>query len=1039
MYNRHHLPQGRVSQISGRNSWKLLRLLPVICLILGFWQPSEVLGFGKNKVQYQYFDWKVVQSEHCDVYFYEGGEEIAQFAAETAEKAYKSIAKDFLYDLPPGDRITIVTYKSHNDFEQTNVSMGQPEESVGGFTEFFKNRVVVPYEGSYEDFRHVVHHELTHAMLLKMLFGSGIQSIVAGITRAQLPLWFIEGIAEYESRYGWDVESDMFIRDATISGYLPPIENLGGFLNYKGGQSVIYYIAKRYGRQKIGEIMHKLRTTRNTSRAFKLAIGIDLEELSKRWHKSLRKEHWPALADMQAPEDFAERLTNHVEDRNFLNNSPAISPRGDKIAFLTDRSDYFDIYLISALDGKIIRKLVAGQRRAKFEEMHWMRPGISWAPTGDRITFAAKGGGKDAIYIIDTENGKILEEYTFDLDGMFSPTWSPLGDQIVFVGTKSGHSDIYMIQLSTGRLEQLTNDPFSDLDPCWSSDGTVIVFTSDRGGELSLDRTDVKMFEHDYRQLDLYRLDIGLRALTRLTDTPYQERTPVYAPDHAGLTYVSDQNGAYNLFNMDLNTSESQPLTNVLTGCFQPSWSRAGRRLVFTAFYEWGYDLYLFKNPLEAPSIDLPQTAFIQADSLPPIIDIASETPDSADDDGQPYAHFVFGETPSIEEAEAEDTVSYRDAAGKYRVKRYKLRFSPDIVYANAAYSTFFGLQGVGQVLFSDVLGNHLVFLTMDLYYDFENSNFSMFYYYLPRRIDYGVGFYHNVYFFNAGDIRDRNYGASAFLSYPLSKYNRFDLSLDMIFIDRSNWDYFSSDYEFWKRRRIFLPGISYVHDTVIWGITGPMNGSRYQLTFRYSPDLEGDHNDTDRWGLGFHTVVGDYRHYWRIGKDYSFATRFTAGFSEGETPQRFFIGGVRYWINRKFARDIPSDSIEEIYFSSLVLPFRGGDYYERKGTRFALTNLEFRFPLIRYVQFGWPLPAFFHSIRGALFTDIGSAWSQDNFRGVYHDDNGLLRLNDIMMGYGVGTRVNLGFFLFQWDVAWSTDLVRSSSPRYYFSLGAEF
>jgi len=996
-------------------------------------------GFGQNKVQYQYFDWKLAQSEHFDVYFAQGGDEIAQFVAETAEKAYKSLAQDYQYELPVGERITIVTYDSHNDFEQTNVSFDQPEESVGGFTEFFKNRVVIPFEGSYEDFRHVIHHEVSHAVLMRMLFGSGIQSVVSGITRAQLPGWFIEGLAEYESRYGWDIESDMFMRDAAINGYVTSLENLDGYLIYKGGQSVFYYLAARYGRQKIGEILNKLRANRDTNRTFKAAIGIDLEELSKRWQKFLRKTYWPSLADMHPPEDFAERLTDHTKDHNFVNTSPAISPQGDKLAFLSDRSDYFDIYLMSTIDGKIIRKLVSGQRKAKFEEFHWMRPGISWAPTGDRITFAAKAGGSDAIYIVDVESGKVLKDYTFDLDGLFSPAWSPQGDRIAFVGTKNGHSDIYYFSLSDGALVQLTQDAYSDLDPCWSLDGNSIVFSSDRRDDLSVNRSDIKMFQQDYSELDLYQLDVPSDTLKRLTDTPYQERTPMFAPEGNGLTYVSDQNGAYNLFNLDLKTGETRPLTNILTGCFQPSWSRAGRRLAFASFYDWGYDIYLFKNPLEVEDIKLPVTTFVQEGPLPPAQEVAKEEPDTTKAQTPSYAQYVFEKTPSQAKAAAVDTTNYREPDGNYRVKPYHLRFSPDIVYANAGYSTFFGLQGSGQMLLSDVLGNHLIFVSTDLYYSFENSNFTLFYYYLPRRIDYGAGIYHNVYFFDGGNIRDRNYGTSLYAFYPISRFNRIELSLDMMFIDRYNWDPASQNYEFWKRRRVFMPGMAYVHDTAVWGNTGPMNGSRYRLAFYYSPNLQGSSSSTDQWGLDFRTVIGDYRHYWRIGKEHSFAARLAAGYSDGQTPQRFFLGGVSNWINRDFAQDIPTDNIQDIYFSSLVLPFRGFDYYQKSGTRFAVTNLEFRYPLIRYLLLGFPLPMFFQNIRGALFTDIGTAWYQDRFRGTIHAADGLYHLNDILMGYGTGVRINLGYFLVQWDVAWSTDLVGSSKPKYYLSLGSEF
>jgi hypothetical protein len=193
--------------------------------------------FGKNKVQYENFGWRYIQSEHFDVYFTEGGEGIAEFTAETAEDALDKLQRSLDHKLE--DRITIVTYLSHNNFEQTNVTLQLPEESVGGFTEFLKNRVVIPFQGDWEAYRHVIHHEVTHAFMLLMLHGSGFQSILVGAAMMQLPLWFVEGLAEYESRGGWDVESDMFMRDAVISGYLPDMENLGGYLAYKGGQSVL--------------------------------------------------------------------------------------------------------------------------------------------------------------------------------------------------------------------------------------------------------------------------------------------------------------------------------------------------------------------------------------------------------------------------------------------------------------------------------------------------------------------------------------------------------------------------------------------------------------------------------------------------------------------------------------------------------------------------------------------------------------------------------------------------------------------------------
>ncbi|HEX9972559.1 MAG TPA: biopolymer transporter Tol, partial [bacterium] len=365
-----------------------MKRVVLVLFFFGLLTPQALLSqyFGKNKVQYGLFDWQYIQSEHFDVYFTEGGERIAEFAAEIAEASYQQLKTDLRFELT--DRIMIITHNSHNDFGQTNVDLSPSEESVGGFTEFFKNRVVVPYEGEWEKFRHVIHHELTHAVMLQMVYGSGVQSIITGMARLRLPLWLIEGLAEYESR-GWDTESDMFMRDATLNGYVPDIDYLYGFMAYKGGQSVLYFLDQKYGGEKIGELLGKVKISKSMERGLKQAIGVETKDLTKKWHMHLKREYWPDIADRKEPEEIAKRLTDHTKWRNFVNSGPALSPKGDKIAFLSDRTGYFDIFLMSAIDGRILGKLVSGQQSGDIEELHWLRAGISWSPDSKFIVFAA--------------------------------------------------------------------------------------------------------------------------------------------------------------------------------------------------------------------------------------------------------------------------------------------------------------------------------------------------------------------------------------------------------------------------------------------------------------------------------------------------------------------------------------------------------------------------------------------------------------------------------------------------------------------------
>ena len=123
--------------------------------------------FGKNKVQYHKFNWSFIQSDHFDIYFDEGGKALAEYTAAAAESSYASMSKSFRYQIV--NRIPIIIYNSHNAFQQTNVVSEYLEEGIGGVTELFKNRVILPFEGEYKKFRHVIHHELVHAVQYEIL------------------------------------------------------------------------------------------------------------------------------------------------------------------------------------------------------------------------------------------------------------------------------------------------------------------------------------------------------------------------------------------------------------------------------------------------------------------------------------------------------------------------------------------------------------------------------------------------------------------------------------------------------------------------------------------------------------------------------------------------------------------------------------------------------------------------------------------------------------------------------------------------------
>lgn len=1010
--------------------------------------------FGKNKVQYTHFHWQFLQSEHFDVYFSQGGQGIAEFAAEIAEKAYASLQSDFRYDLL--DRIMIIVHNSHNDFGQTNVDLSPPEESVGGFTEFFKNRVVVPYEGDWEKFRHVIRHELTHAIMLQMVYGVGVQSIVAGISRMQLPLWFIEGLAEYQS-LGWDNESDMFMRDATINGFLPDIEMLShhGYMAYKGGQSVLYFLSQKYGDAKIGEILNKMKINRSSENGLKKAIGLSTEELTDSWHKFLKQSYWPDIGARQEPREIGKQLTYHKKWQNFININPALSPRGDQVAFLSDKNDFFDIYLLNTIDARISAKLVKGQRTGSLEELHWLKgPSISWSPNGQFIVFSAKAESGDRLHIVDVKNRKIVQDFRLPLDGIYNPTWNPQTDKVAFVGLKNGQSDLYCIDLTSSALERLTEDVFSEAEPSWSPDGERLLFASDRGPYLQPEDLpeNFALSAHDLSNYDIYELSVRENRLRRIIDDPYSDRTPAFSPDGKVIAFTSDRSGITNIYLHDLETGTVWPITNVLTCAMQPTWS--GNRLAFTSFYNGGFDIFLLSNPLDIQpgSIRLEQTEWMKKATNKPMVH--SRPAQSADSlpvlpgktfrsDTFQFRDFIFDENFASGklELDAEKQVvlpkdEYRTAAGEFKVSDYRIKFTPDLVNGAAGYDQFYGIQGSSQLSFSDMMGNHRINVYTNFFYDFRNSDYMLSYFYLPHRIDFGIGGYHNAYFlwsYPHGIIRDRNWGLNLYLSRPFNRYQRLDGGINFMGIDRSFLEIEASP----SHRRIFMTSLSWIKDTSVWGLE-PVNGSRSSYGITYSPGIAGAN------GVDFMTLRFDQRNYFKIARDYSFAVRWTAGFSTGKHPQRFYLGGVPNWINRSFHQGMRIVDVDDIYFASFEMPLRGANYYQLEGNRFSILNLEFRFPLIQHLLLGWPLPLGFKNIRGAFFADIGTAWYRDEqrkLRWLQQTPAGELKLNaeHSFFGYGFGIRTHLGIFLLNLEFAWPARWSAVGSRKIYWSLGTSF
>lgn len=1083
---------------------------------------AQYFQFGKNKVQYEAHDWHFVQSKHFDVYYYEDGYYLANFTAKAAEEAYAQISELFQHQI--SERIPLLVYQSHNDFAVTNaVDLPTYSEGIGGVTELFKNRVAIPFTGDYRDYRRVVHHELVHAVINDMFYGGSIQSIIQNNIQLRIPLWFNEGLSEYAA-LGWDTQSDMYVRDAVLEDELDPIPYLNGYFAYRGGQSVWDYIAEQYGREKIGEILQRLRLTRSVEGSFKRATGLDLEELSARWQKSLKEIHYPELAAREDLDDIAKAIITREE--GYLNTSPALSPQGDKVAYITTKGAFFDVYLASANDGKVLRKLIDGQNNTDFESLRILSPGISWSPDGEQIAIAVKSGPSDAIALVDVNTLETTHYRIPDVDQIVTVAWSPQGDRLAFEASMDAQSDIYVLDLATHETVNHTNDVFSDHEPAWRPDGQALVFHSDRGSYLDLGRfrTDTfAMIDHDYSQHDVYLLPLGAARVERLTfDELWDDQSARFGGDPDRLLFISDRNGIYNLYEKDLGTGAERPLTDVVRGIMQVSLSADGNKAALVSLKEGTQSIYVLKTPFErrldrdvlvpnvwaqrvmqetvqpAPALALAQPSLRQGnpflrdaadgvayartldrtqemlasrtplfDEVPPgtngedpghTQDAGEEAPAEAApaaEDSSAYGgvridfrNYIFGEAFDEASAEAPDPVVNRfnpddnvDEEGDYKPKKYKLSFSPDLVYGTAGYDALYGVQGVTQMMFSDMLGNHQIFVATNLLIDLRNSDYIIAYNYLPQRIDWGFNGYHVSRLlpdYNRGTYyRYRQYGASLAASYPFDKFRRLDAQFSVMGVSQAD----IGDPTVPPASRVMpYPSLTYTKDVTTPGYLFPIGGHRFAVSLAGTPgSLGGDK-------LYFATLLGDARAYTSfVNGMYSFAVRLSGGTSVGPGQQLFYTSGVSNWINRHFDPEngFPITDISDFLFATPVLPLRGYDINEQNGSHFGLVNAEFRFPLIAALLPG-PIPLIpLYNIQGSAFLDAGGVWGgrglDRRFNVFREDEAGDRVLDDLLIGAGFGVRTILLGYPVRLDFAWPYDGRGFGDRRTYFSIGLDF
>ncbi|MBN1947874.1 MAG: PD40 domain-containing protein [Bradymonadales bacterium] len=162
-----------------------------------------------------------------------------------------------------------------------------------------------------------------------------------------------------------------------------------------------------------------------------------------------------------------------LSERPGQNVAGSASPDGSELAVTLTIDSNAEIYVISTADGSILRRLTDN-----------LAEDVSpiWSPRGNRIAFVSDRSGNPQIYLMNAD-GADQRRITFAGNYNTTPAWSPDGTTIAFTGRDSRNRfDIFTVDVASSHIERLTQDQGNNECPSYSPDGQYIVFSSDRGG-----------------------------------------------------------------------------------------------------------------------------------------------------------------------------------------------------------------------------------------------------------------------------------------------------------------------------------------------------------------------------------------------------------------------------------------------------------------------------------------------------------------------------------------------------------------------------
>lgn len=1060
--------------------------------------------FGKNRVQYRDFHWIYYPGENFEVYYYQGGRDLAAYAMQVAEESHEQIAQAL--DYPLSEKVQIVVYNKQSEWRQSNVGLASADEyNIGGSTKIVGSKMFVYYEGSHQQLAEQIKANLTRVIFSQMMYGGDWKDVIKNSTLLSVPEWFEEGIVSYVTN-PWTPEVEAHVRNGVLSDSYDQFNRLTPEEAVYAGHALWKYIGDTYGQNVIPNILYMTRISRNIESGFLYVLGVSLDNVTTEFieYYRARFEHLDETKTFPETELIGPELSAKKKERmlkkglgdlpvkakkHYQYNQFKVSPDGSKVGYVTNELGQYKIWLYNFETGKHKRIFKREYKLSRITDRSF--PVLTWHPTGELLayTFEKKGRAYIGNYTIDTK--KTQEKELFRIDKVIDFQFSDDGRKMIFSGVAEGKSDLYLYQVIGNNQQQLTNDPYDDLNPRFLKGSDAVIFASNRPDDTLRTVAGSPLFNLNS---DIYIMDLDNPSiLEQVTETPEVNETNPSSYDGKNYTYLSNETGILNRYVAYIDSTISHIDTTIHYRWFTVS-NRISDLSVSPLEYEFNaangtYSMIHLDDNRPKLSIgdikdDLPISENGSAQITPATggeggaedgsflipekqkkqgeVDINdyqfSDDPRDYEYEKQTIRLDEFDDQGSVIDLNASDSTRTFELP---KTKNYEINFATDYVltqldnsFANQFYQNLTGpgasapgLSGLMKLGISDLFEDYKIIGGFRLSGDLENNDYALSYENLSKRLDKKVILQRQGQRLFTGQsvVQLRTISAEYRVSWPINELfavkgsllYRYDRGV-FLSVDAANLrapNDIANDVGL---------KVQLVYDNTISKGLNLYNGSRWKIwaeRYQDPTDTESDLN----------VIGGDFRHYERLHRDLILALRIAGHTSVGDRKVATYLGGVDNWLFQRTDNSMPMSQNQGYFFQTLATPLRGFWINARNGNSFAMASAEVRWPIFKYLM-NKPLKSdFIENFQIVGFSDVGSAWTGLNPYSPENEFNNQVveqgpvtltiqnNREPIIYGYGFGLRSRLLGYFVRADWAWGVDDQQVLPRVFYLSLSLDF